>query len=382
MGWLNINGNWIGRHSGKSWSSYWSHQSDVLFFAETKNVVAGKLYNKVSGRTAEYLTLTGSAGSEVYTCPDTADYQTADTDRLWFLPSTTQLNVKTADLIAYDFTRTIVKYTSVAPYTIEAIAILSADISASLVDRLHKDFLLSLYWSGVYNDSGVLKDNKPATNRCLWNLPKTITGLLWWRSAKVPESINLTGDLVNQWEDISENLNHILKISDATRPSFDSVNESIVFTAAGDTSLRLATLVVNQPFTKIIVYKKTVDFDVATYICGSATNPGGLIGTSTSGTGAFIAYSGTPLTQGLNDANTNIHIVEFNGANTKYWLNDVAVFTGNAGANNMDGDEIGSYNNSTANSNCEVMEYLCYSGALSDGNRILLKEYLQAKYGL
>lgn len=24
MGWININGNWIGRHSGKSWSSYWS----------------------------------------------------------------------------------------------------------------------------------------------------------------------------------------------------------------------------------------------------------------------------------------------------------------------------------------------------------------------
>lgn len=27
MGWLNINGNWIGRNSGKSWSSYWTQQN-------------------------------------------------------------------------------------------------------------------------------------------------------------------------------------------------------------------------------------------------------------------------------------------------------------------------------------------------------------------
>ena len=39
MGWLNINGNWIGRHSGKSWSSYWTPSSVVVENASPTDVV-------------------------------------------------------------------------------------------------------------------------------------------------------------------------------------------------------------------------------------------------------------------------------------------------------------------------------------------------------
>lgn len=48
MGWLNINGNWIGRHSGRSWSSYWAThfaefqttlfaQDDLNFWAKSRS---------------------------------------------------------------------------------------------------------------------------------------------------------------------------------------------------------------------------------------------------------------------------------------------------------------------------------------------------------
>lgn len=39
MSWLNINGNWIGRHSGKSWSSYWAKH---LFGEDDLNLRAGE----------------------------------------------------------------------------------------------------------------------------------------------------------------------------------------------------------------------------------------------------------------------------------------------------------------------------------------------------
>lgn len=40
MGWLNINGNWIGRHSGRSWQTYWTHLiSAVVIDTSPKDVI-------------------------------------------------------------------------------------------------------------------------------------------------------------------------------------------------------------------------------------------------------------------------------------------------------------------------------------------------------
>ena len=383
MGWLNANGIWIGRNRGGgiSWQTFWKTQTGVLFFAETKDVVAGKLYNRVSGRTAEYLTLTGIAGSEVYTAPDTADYQTADTDRLWFLPSTTPLNVTTANLVTYDFTRTIVKYDSETPYTVRAIMILSADISALLVDRMHKDLWLSIYWSGIYNDNGMVKDNKPLTERYLWNLPKTITGLIAWFSGKVPEAFTLDGTSVNVMEDLSENGNHLPAVAaNTTRPTYSA--SRVTFVKTSSQRLRLAALAINQPHTRFMIYKKLVAADIAEYMMGSATNIAGLMGTATNGDGVFVIHGGTALIYGANNLNDNIHIAEYNGANTKYWINDGAVVSGNGGTNNMNGIELGAYNDGAVFINAEFCESIEYAGILSEANRLAIKAYLETKWGL
>ena len=55
----------------------------------------------------------------------TAPYETADTDYIWFKTDSSQRTTTTAELIGYDFTRTIVKYANVTPYAIEAIMILT-----------------------------------------------------------------------------------------------------------------------------------------------------------------------------------------------------------------------------------------------------------------
>lgn len=374
--------------SSPSWSSWWKqrYKSDatVLFVAETKDIVGGKLYNTVPSRKAEYLTVTGSAGSEVYTCPATADYQTADTDRLWFLPSTTQLNVKTSDMIGFDFTRTIIKYDSESPYSIRVIMILSSDIAAGKVDRLHKDFELPIYWSGIFNDNGYLKDNRTATERYLWNLPKTIENLIFWRSTRVVELFHLTGNLINEWEDISENKYSVVaSAADATRPEYDGANSKIIFVAANDTKLRhLGDIALAQPYTRILVYKKTVSADVDQYITGSAAAVSGIVGISAAGAGNFTARSNTIVNFVASNLNLNLHIVEFNGASTKYYLNNGLAITGNPGALAIDGDEVGGYNNGAASIDGELMETMLYSGILSDADRLKLKTFLQTRCGL
>lgn len=166
MGWLNINGNWIGRNSGKkagSWQTYWTHQTEVLFFGLYSEILGGQMPNKVDGG-ATFLTVAGVAGSETYQCPNIAPYQTADTDYIWFQTDVSQRTTTTAELIGYDFTRTIVKYANTAPYAIEAIMILSSDVDTA---KMRDDFDLSVWWSNVLSDYGNTKDNR-AAERSVW----------------------------------------------------------------------------------------------------------------------------------------------------------------------------------------------------------------------
>lgn len=124
--------------------------------------------NKKSG-TIDYLTVAGEAGSETYQCPNTAAYIAADTDYIWFGMDSSLSTATTANLVAYDFTRTIIKYSNSVPYAIEAILILSSDIAAGKVNQLHKDFALSVYWSGVWNDYGQIKDNRASARSLIYD---------------------------------------------------------------------------------------------------------------------------------------------------------------------------------------------------------------------
>jgi uncharacterized protein (TIGR02145 family) len=121
--------------------------------------------NKVDGG-ATFLTVAGAAGSETYQCPNTAPYQTADTDYIWFKTDVSQRTTTTAELIGYDFTRTIVKYGNSAPNAIEAIMILSSDVDTA---KMRDDFDLSVWWSNVLSAYGNVKSNR-GSSRSVWNL--------------------------------------------------------------------------------------------------------------------------------------------------------------------------------------------------------------------
>lgn len=129
--------------------------------------------NKVTGAT-DYLTVAGSAGSETYQCPNTAPYIAADTDYIWFNTYATLRSVISAELIGYDFTRTIVKYANTAPYAIEAIMILSSDFDTN---KMRDDFDLSVWWSNVLSAHGNVKGNR-GSEQSVWTPDTIYTQLL------------------------------------------------------------------------------------------------------------------------------------------------------------------------------------------------------------
>lgn len=146
-----------------SWNIHWPRQTGVLFFGLYSEISGGQMPNKIPGAT-DFLTVAGSAGSETYQAPNTASYQSADTDYIWFKTDVSQRTTTTAELIGYDFTRTIIKYANSSPYAIEAIMILSSDVDTA---KMRDDFDLSIWWSDVLSAHGNVKGNR-GVGKSVW----------------------------------------------------------------------------------------------------------------------------------------------------------------------------------------------------------------------
>jgi hypothetical protein len=98
-----------------------------------------------------------------FTLPLDADFIADDTDHLWS-NGVIQNNLTVTDLISGDY-RTVVKYSNSAPFDITMIGLLRLGITptGTMLNELHTDFLLWLFWTGVFNDYGYLKDNREIT---------------------------------------------------------------------------------------------------------------------------------------------------------------------------------------------------------------------------
>jgi len=153
--------------------TYWLNSGLFLYLADVSNISGGRLYNQVTG-SIDYLTVSGSAGSETYQAPNTAAYIAADTDYLWFksLANSPRL-VLTSELVGYDYHRTIVKYLDVASYTVEWIGILKP--ASSVTDAIRDAFHLSIFWDNTSSDHGYTKGNR-AAEQSVWPIfePETI----------------------------------------------------------------------------------------------------------------------------------------------------------------------------------------------------------------
>ena len=135
--------------------------SKLLYWGVISEITSGKMYNKVTGRTAEYLTIGGSAGTYTFQATG-ADYIAADTDYIWFKTDTTQRTTTEAELVGYDLPRTPVKYDSTTPYLLREIIILKAgEVLSTSEENAMRDYMnLSIWWSNVLSSYGNLKGNR------------------------------------------------------------------------------------------------------------------------------------------------------------------------------------------------------------------------------
>jgi len=196
-------------------------------------------------------------------------------------------------------------------------------------------------------------------------------------------TFTLNGNKVIQWDDKSGFGRNVLNGVDATRPTYDPVTGRVTFVTANSTFLQSAAFgaALTQPNTIFIVYKITGALaDAEIVFTGLAANGRNQFGYSGS---FFNMRAGISINNGATDANDNIHTVEFNGANSNYWLNGVLSISGNAGADPLDGSTIGANRTVASNfADCQIMEVFGYNCLITAEERNALTAYLNAKWGV
>jgi hypothetical protein len=133
----------------------------LLFWGKVSDIADGTMPNKVTG-SSDALTVGGSEGSYTFQVPDDQDYIDADTDFIWAKTDETIRTTTEAELVGYDFPRTLVKYDNTTPYAIrEIIILLDGATLTDTEENLLRDYMeLSIWWSDVSSDHGVTKGNR------------------------------------------------------------------------------------------------------------------------------------------------------------------------------------------------------------------------------
>jgi hypothetical protein len=160
-------GNRVGKSTG-GWNPRFI-ESKLLFWGKVSEITGGEMPNKVTGAT-DHLDVAGSPA--IYVCPNTAPYIAADHDHdsIWFKTDETPRTVTTAELIGYDFARTLVKYDNASPYTIREIIILKDGETLTTAEmNFMRDYMdLSIWWDNTLSFHGNIKGNKPLAGQYVW----------------------------------------------------------------------------------------------------------------------------------------------------------------------------------------------------------------------
>ena len=364
----------IGNRSGsRGWTARYINNDDVLFFAETKNIADGKLYNEKKDAT-DYLTVTGSAGSYAFECPNTAPYIAADTDRVWFNTDTNQRIPTEAELIGYDFGRTIIKYPDSSPYSIEAIMILSSDVDTA---QMRDDFHLSIWWDDTLSLHGSTKGNR-LSERSVWvNAVSVISdgSTKFWGDSQ--DLTTLTKDAgtgaVSLWKDKLGGGNDLEGGVAGTYPIWSA--DGILGDGSNDVLKKVFTY--NAPQFIYLVFKQ-VTWTINDCIVDGGQNV----------EMKLFQYSGTPklvirgllITDVPVDTWVILRIQLKTGANKGIVNNGIPVTSSNA-AGDMHGlSLLAQYNNASA-SNVQIKEIIARSVDETSANETLIYNYLANKYG-
>jgi hypothetical protein len=208
--------------AGRYWDQQKINDSCLFFASDTVNILnkvsSTFLPNQVTG-SVDYLTVTGEGLNARYRTPNAASYKTADSDNVFWRLDSSESVCDGNRLINYDFSRILIKYLNIAPYTILWIAILKPGVIVT--DGMKNAFDLSVWWSNIISTYGQIKENRSGEQRKWSPLYENISA--YW---KFDEQ---SGNMIDSWGS-----NHGVQYgTDITRGMTGKIEKAIHFNRSG-----------------------------------------------------------------------------------------------------------------------------------------------------
>ncbi len=202
-----------------------------------------------------------------------------------------------------------------------------------------------------------------------------------WYDSQLLSTITKDGsDFVSRWNDRLGSGHDLLQSTGTNQPKWFSVN-GILFDGI-DNFMKTAAFTFDQPEFIYIVFKQVTWTDVDFVFDGFSASSGSLFqDTSTPG---LKTYAGILSTLNNNLAVDTFGIARclFNGASSKFIINETTPATGDFGASNMGGFTLGYQAGATHWANIQVKEIILRKVADGATDEASIYSYLANKYGI
>ena len=174
--------------------------------------------------------------------------------------------------------------------------------------------------------------------------------------------ITVTGAGVSQWNDMSGNARHLLQATDTNRPALQAEG-SILFDGM-DNFMATGAFTFNQPCTYYLLLRQ-VSWTANDYLCDGLITAGIFQDTTTPQIAMYAGASVIGTQSNLEVGAYGVLAAVFNGASSSLRVNNNSPVSGDAGANNPGGFQLGSFSGPSNFSHIQAKEAILYSGAHS-----------------
>lgn len=194
-------------------------------------------------------------------------------------------------------------------------------------------------------------------------------------------------DTIAALKDVTGNGRHLIQSTADQRPLWVSNQRAskpaIRFDGIND--FLKTTFNINQPTTVAMLVKQNTRVDARYLMDGATVNSGRISQTSNNYT--LSQYAGSSATLDNPNASVGNYLLlysVFDGANSKFLINNTTAITGNCGAQSMGGLTLGANANGANNSNLDFVEATVYNVALdpATGDGLKVRQYYSDKYAL
>jgi len=203
----------------------------------------------------------------------------------------------------------------------------------------------------------------------------------FWFDGKDNSKLSLNGNKVIRWYDKSGFDRHVSNDVDEKRPTYDPATGRVTFNTAAETYLQSAAFgsPLSQPNTIFIIYKIIGATDIFDIVFDAVIGSQRFYFQGS----FFRGLAGVGFIGGATNNNDNIHCIQFNGAVSNYWINNVlAGGPGDIGNNSLNGIILGAGTGLVQFCNVEICEVFGYNCSITEAERIKCENYLYKKYGL